>query len=70
MQDGIPKTTDTNSENQIPKRKFVVARLDIHRAPGWFDVNTYDNEQDAEIYCDMLNQDTNMVHRVFVEDYK
>lgn len=66
MQDGTLTTTDTNSENQTPKLKYVVARLDIYHAPGWFDLQTYDNERDADIYCDMMNTDTNMVHRVFI----
>lgn len=63
---------DMNSEKQTQKpkcvetNKFVVARLDIHRAPGWFDIQVYDNERDAEIYCDMLNSDTNIIHRVFI----
>lgn len=74
MLDGTQKTTDTNSENQqqspksVEANKFVVARLDIHNAPGWFDVRTYDNFQDADIYCTMLNQDTGMIHRVFIAD--
>lgn len=67
-------TTDTNSENQTAKpkyvetNKFVVARLDIYNAPGWFDLQTYDNECDALIYCDMMNTDTNMIHRVFISE--
>lgn len=61
-------TTCTNTEVQQPKQKFVVARLDIYHAPGWFTMQEYDNYQDAYIYCDMLNNDTNMVHRVFVEE--
>lgn len=74
MPDGTQKTTDTSSESQqqspkyVETNKFVVARLDIHTAPGWFDVKTYDNFQDADIYCTMLNQDTNMIHRVFIVD--
>jgi hypothetical protein len=66
MQDGMLTTTDTNSENQTQKLKYVVARLDIYHAPGWFDLQSYDNERDADIYCDMMNTDTNMVHRVFI----
>lgn len=74
MQDGTKTTTSTNSENQTPKPKseeknrYGVYRLDIRTPPGWFVLQTYDNEQDANIYCDMLNNDTNMVHRVFMED--
>lgn len=74
MLDGTQKTMDTNSGNQqqspksVEANKFVVARLDIHTAPGWFDVRTYDNFQDADIYCTMLNQDTGMIHRVFIAD--
>ena len=65
---------DTNSENQTAKpkyvetNKFVVARLDIYNAPGLFDLQTYDNERDALIYCDMMNTDTNMIHRVFISE--
>lgn len=72
MQDGTKATTYTSSESQTPKpksvetNKFVVARLDIYNAPGWFDLQTYDNERDADIYCDMMNTDTNMIHRVFI----
>lgn len=67
-------TTYTNTEVQHQKQKsegtnrYGVYRLDIHRPPGWFVLQTYDNEQDAQIYCDMLNRDTSMVHRVFLED--
>lgn len=67
-------TTCTNTEVQPQKQKseeankYGVYRLDIHRPPGWFVLQTYNNERDAQIYCDMLNQDTNMVHRVFMED--
>ena len=61
-------TTDTSSENQTAKPKYVVARLDIYYAPGWFDLQTYDNERDALIYCDMMNTDTNMIHRVFISE--
>lgn len=67
-------TTDMNSENQTAKpkseekNKYGVYRLDIRTSPGWFLLQSYDNEQSAQIYCDMLNQDTNMVHRVFIED--
>lgn len=66
MQDGQTTTTSTNSESQTPKLKYVVARLDIYHSPGWFDLQTYDNERDAVIYCDMLNTDTSMIHRVFI----
>lgn len=49
-------------ENKI---KFGVFRLNIHQSPGWFLVHEYDNEKDAIIYCDMLNEDTTMHHCVF-----
>ena len=47
---------------------YGVFRLDIYHKPGWFLMNSYKEEQDADIYCDMLNADTNMVHRVFIID--
>lgn len=46
----------------------MVARLNIYLKPGWFDMKSYDNERDAIIYCEMLNSDTGLIHRVFVED--
>lgn len=49
-------------ENKI---KYGVFRLDIYHKPGWFRVQVFDNERDADIYCDMLNLDTNMIHSVF-----
>jgi hypothetical protein len=49
-------------ENKI---KFGIFRLDIRNSPGWFLVKEYDNEKDAEIYCEILNEDTNMCHYVF-----
>lgn len=48
--------------------KYGVYRLDINRAPGWFLVQSYKDVRDADIYCDMLNQGTGMVHRVFEVD--
>jgi len=48
--------------------KYGVYRLDINRAPGWFLMQSYDNEKDADLYCLMLTQDTGMVHRVFEVD--
>lgn len=48
--------------------KYGVYRLDIYNAPGWFRIKTYEDLRDAEIYCDMLNTDTNMIHRVFEEE--
>jgi hypothetical protein len=48
--------------------RYGVYRLDVYRAPGWFLVQSYTDLRDAEIYCDMLNTDTNMVHKVFEED--
>jgi hypothetical protein len=48
------------------KIKYGVFRLDIHKKPGWFLVKSYNNENDADIYCDMLNLDTNMIHRVYM----
>lgn len=48
--------------------RYIVCRLDIRTRPGWFRMQSYDNERDALIYCDMLNTDTNMVHKVFEED--
>lgn len=47
------------------KKKYGVFRLDIHKKPGWFRVQVFDNENDADIYCTMLNQDTNLIHRVY-----
>lgn len=67
MQDGANQITSTNTNNQT-SLKYVVARLDIYHAPGWFDMQTYDNEKDANIYCDMMNNDTNMIHRVFIKE--
>jgi len=68
MLDGNTMITYTNSESLKLFKRYVVARLDIYRSPGWFDIQTYDNYQDARIYCDMLNSDTNMIHRVFEVD--
>ena len=48
--------------------RYGVYRLDIRTRPGWFKMSTYDNERDALIYCDMLNTDTGLVHRVFEEN--
>lgn len=48
--------------------KYGVYRLDIHKAPGWFLIQWYNDVRDADIYCAMLNQDTGMVHRVFEVD--
>jgi hypothetical protein len=45
---------------------YGVFRLDIYHKPGWFLIQSYNNQLDADIYCDMLNLDTNMVHRVFI----
>jgi hypothetical protein len=50
-------------ENKI---KYGVFRLDIYHKPGWFLMQTYENERDADIYCDMMNLDTNIIHRVFI----
>lgn len=47
------------------KRIYGVFRLDIHNKPGWFLIQSYKDENDAVIHCDMLNQDTNMYHEVF-----
>lgn len=47
---------------------FGVYRLDIYNRPGWFLMNTYADERDADIYCDMLNRDTNIIHRVFINE--
>lgn len=58
-------TTSTNSEK--PK-KFVVARVSLYDKAGWVDIHEYDNEQDAWIYCNMLNADTTMFHSVFEVD--
>lgn len=58
-------TTNTNIEEKEESVKYGVYRLDIHTKPGWFLMHSYDNERDAYIYCDMMNTDTNMVHRVF-----
>jgi hypothetical protein len=62
-----------NISNQLEKsldevKAFGVYRLDIYHAPGWFLMNTYADERDADIYCDMLNRDTGLVHRVFEEE--
>lgn len=62
-----------NSENhqvnqKSEKNKYFVARLNIYKSPGWFDIQSFDNLRDADIYCLMLNQDTDMIHRVFMED--
>jgi hypothetical protein len=62
-----------NISNQLEKsldevKTFGVYRLDIYHAPGWFLMQTYNNIQDAIIYCDMMNTDTSIVHRVFEED--
>ena len=48
--------------------KWGVYRLDINKAPGWLLMQSYSNEKDANLYCLMLNQDTGLVHRVFLED--
>lgn len=48
--------------------KYGVYRLDIHKPPGWFLLRSYDNVDDAIIYCTMLNQDTTMFHKVFEYD--
>lgn len=48
--------------------KYGVYRLDIYKAPGWFLMRSYDRVEDAEIYCTMLNQDTELVHKVFEHD--
>lgn len=61
-------TTDTNTEPKEESIKYGVYRLDIRTRPGWFLMQSYDNYRDAFIYCDMMNTDTNMVHKVF-EDY-
>lgn len=58
-----------NMEQVTPdeeKIKYGVFRLDIRTPPGWFLMNSYNNQRDADIYCDMMNLDTNMVHRVFI----
>jgi hypothetical protein len=62
-----------NTTHQLEKsldevNTFGVYRLDIYHAPGWFLMNTYADERDADIYCDMLNSDTNMIHRVFINE--
>lgn len=48
--------------------KWGVYRLDIYNAPGWFLIQAYVDEQDADIYCHMLNLDTGLVHKVFEVD--
>lgn len=68
MLDGTQKTTHTSTEIQQPKQRCVVARLNIYKSPGWFDIQSFDNVRDADIYCLMLNQDTDMIHKVFLED--
>lgn len=75
MLDGTQKTTHTSTEIQQPKQRcvekskpFFVARLNIYKSPGWFDIQSFDNVHDADIYCLMLNQDTDMIHKVFLED--
>jgi hypothetical protein len=60
-----------NTNNQLEKsldevKTFGVYRLDIYHRPGWMLMHTCAEETDADIYCDMLNSDTNMVHRVFI----
>lgn len=52
----------------ITESKYGVYRLDIYNSPGWFILNTYNNLKDALIYCDMLNQDTDLIHKVFEVD--
>lgn len=64
MRDGTKTITSTNTN----QKKYVVCRLDIYNKPGWFEMNSYADELDADIYCNMLNQDTDMIHRVFIED--
>jgi hypothetical protein len=75
MLDGMTTTTCTNTEIQplnqkceVKSKPFFVARLNIYKSPGWFDIQSFDNLRDADIYCLMLNQDTEMIHRVFMED--
>ncbi len=58
-------TTNTSTEEKVESLKYEVCRLDIRTPPGWFRMHIYNNERDALIYCDMMNTDTNMVHRVF-----
>lgn len=48
--------------------KWGVYRLNINQPPGWMLMQEYTNKQDALIYCDMLNSDTGMVHKVFEVD--